>query len=117
MLCQICGKNPATVHFTEIHDNKMSEIHVCDRCAEEKGLHPLGDPVLEELHHAEGEPFRFKTTFEVLPQFTVKDYRGVEARRPAARIEDREVEDTLESIRQSHAKYVPDPARLAGVVP
>ena len=42
MLCQICGKNPATVHFTEIHDNKMSEIHVCDRCAEEKGLQTPG---------------------------------------------------------------------------
>jgi protein arginine kinase activator len=39
MLCQICGKNPANVHFTEIHDNKMSEIHVCERCAEEKGMH------------------------------------------------------------------------------
>ncbi len=39
MLCQICGKNPATVHFTEIHDNHMSEIHVCERCAEEKGMH------------------------------------------------------------------------------
>ena len=39
MLCQICGKNPATVHFTEIHDGKMSEIHVCERCAAEKGLH------------------------------------------------------------------------------
>jgi protein arginine kinase activator len=39
MLCQICGKNPATVHFTEIHDNKMSELHVCERCADEKGLH------------------------------------------------------------------------------
>src|SRR6476661_5766809 len=38
MQCQICGKNAATVHFTEIHDNKMSEIHVCERCAEEKGL-------------------------------------------------------------------------------
>lgn len=38
MLCQICGKNPATVHFTEIHDNRMSEIHVCERCAEEKGM-------------------------------------------------------------------------------
>ena len=38
MLCQICGKNPATVHFTEIHDNKMSELHVCEGCAEEKGL-------------------------------------------------------------------------------
>ena len=39
MLCQICGKNPASVHFTEIQDNKMSEIHVCERCAEEKGMH------------------------------------------------------------------------------
>src|SRR6266850_5432547 len=38
MLCQICGKNPATVHFTEIHDNTMSEIHVCEKCAEERGL-------------------------------------------------------------------------------
>ena len=38
MLCQICGKSPATVHFTEIQDNKMSEIHVCERCAEEKGM-------------------------------------------------------------------------------
>jgi protein arginine kinase activator len=39
MLCQICGKAPASVHFTEIHDNQMSEMHVCERCAEEKGLH------------------------------------------------------------------------------
>lgn len=38
MLCQICGKNPASVHFTEIHDNQMSEIHVCERCAEDKGM-------------------------------------------------------------------------------
>ena len=39
MLCQICGKNAASVHFTEINDNKMSELHVCERCAEEKGMH------------------------------------------------------------------------------
>lgn len=38
MLCQICGKSPATVHFTEIQDSKMSEIHVCERCAEERGM-------------------------------------------------------------------------------
>jgi protein arginine kinase activator len=39
MLCQICGKNPGTVHITEIQDNKMSEIHLCEHCAEEKGIH------------------------------------------------------------------------------
>ena len=44
MLCQVCGKNPATVHFTEIHDNRMTEIHVCERCAEEKGLQAAPSP-------------------------------------------------------------------------
>jgi len=44
MLCQVCGKNPATVHFTEIHDNKLTEINVCERCAEEKGLRAASQP-------------------------------------------------------------------------
>lgn len=39
MLCQSCGKNPASVHFTEMHDNKMTEMHLCEKCVEEKGLH------------------------------------------------------------------------------
>jgi len=37
MQCQICGKRPAVVHFTEIVNNKKSEYHVCEKCAEEKG--------------------------------------------------------------------------------
>jgi len=38
MLCQICGKNTATLHFTQIVENKMSEYHLCEQCAEEKGF-------------------------------------------------------------------------------
>src|SRR5262245_49120972 len=79
----------------------------------EKGLIPLGDPVLEDLKHERGMPFGFKTTFEVLPRFEVKDYRGVEAKAPPSGVEDREVDEALESIRQSHARYVVDEARLA----
>lgn len=40
MTCQICGKNPATVHFTEIQDNKMTEMHLCERCSDARGLQP-----------------------------------------------------------------------------
>lgn len=36
MLCDICGKNEATVHLTEIVDNEMSELHLCEKCAREK---------------------------------------------------------------------------------
>lgn len=36
MLCDICGKNPATVHLTEIIDEKMNELHLCEECAKDK---------------------------------------------------------------------------------
>ncbi len=36
MLCNICHKNPATVHLTEIIDNQMTELHLCESCAQEK---------------------------------------------------------------------------------
>ncbi|MFH1413760.1 MAG: UvrB/UvrC motif-containing protein [Candidatus Omnitrophota bacterium] len=36
MLCDICAKNPATVHLTEIIDNQMNELHLCEECARQK---------------------------------------------------------------------------------
>jgi len=38
MLCNICNKNQATVHLTEIVDDKMSELHLCDDCARKKSM-------------------------------------------------------------------------------
>lgn len=36
MLCDLCAKNPATVHLTEIIDNQMNELHLCEECARQK---------------------------------------------------------------------------------
>jgi len=36
MVCDICNKNPATVHLTEIIDDKMTELHLCEECAQKK---------------------------------------------------------------------------------
>ncbi|VAW14247.1 Nucleotide excision repair protein, with UvrB/UvrC motif [hydrothermal vent metagenome] len=36
MQCDICGKKKATVHLTEIVDDQMSEMHLCEVCAKEK---------------------------------------------------------------------------------
>jgi len=38
MLCDICNKNPATVHLTEIIDDQMNELHLCEQCAHQKSL-------------------------------------------------------------------------------
>ena len=37
MLCDICHKNEATVHLTEIVDNQITELHLCEECARQKG--------------------------------------------------------------------------------
>ncbi len=37
MTCNICGTNEATIHLTEIVDNQIIEIHLCETCAQEKG--------------------------------------------------------------------------------
>lgn len=36
MQCDICGKKKATVHLTEIVDEQMSEMHLCEECARNK---------------------------------------------------------------------------------
>jgi protein arginine kinase activator len=38
MKCQHCGKRDATVHYKEITDAQVKELHLCAECAEEKGI-------------------------------------------------------------------------------
>jgi protein arginine kinase activator len=38
MLCDVCAKNQATVHLTEIVDEQMTELHLCEECAKQKSM-------------------------------------------------------------------------------
>ena len=37
MVCNVCGQSEATIHLTEILNNQMVEVHLCESCAEQKG--------------------------------------------------------------------------------
>ncbi|WP_433944266.1 UvrB/UvrC motif-containing protein [Paenibacillus sp. SN-8-1] len=37
MLCQECGKRPASLHFTKVVNGEKTEFHICEACAREKG--------------------------------------------------------------------------------
>ncbi len=66
MYCDICGNKKATVHLTEIVDDQMSEMHLCEECARQKsaqmdqqqfgladllaGLADFGKPSKDEAH-------------------------------------------------------------------
>ncbi len=38
MLCQMCKKQAATIHLTEIVNNQKKEVHLCEECAEKQGV-------------------------------------------------------------------------------
>lgn len=38
--CQMCKVRPATIHYTEIVNNKMVSFNLCAECAAEKGIDP-----------------------------------------------------------------------------
>lgn len=37
MLCDECGKNKATVHLTEIVNEQITKLNLCESCAKDKG--------------------------------------------------------------------------------
>ncbi len=38
MLCDICHKREATIHITEIINDEVKELHVCQKCAEAESI-------------------------------------------------------------------------------
>lgn len=95
----------------DVRESLVSRLYW--EAAREKGLRPLGDPVLDEVTHEHDKPFRFKTTFEVLPVLGPKNYKGIEAREMPARVGEQELDETLDGLRDAHARYVTEEGRAA----
>jgi len=49
MQCQICNKNDATIHLTEITEGVRTEMHVCEHCAVEHGIAVKSQMPINEL--------------------------------------------------------------------
>ena len=44
MLCDRCGERKAAIHLTQIVDNSVTTLHLCEQCAAEQGV-GTGGPV------------------------------------------------------------------------
>ena len=55
----------------------MSSHHL-QKQFEAENLTVVGTPDVSEVHFHDGEPLRFKATFEVVPQIELGEYKGVE---------------------------------------
>ena len=73
--------------------------------AEKLGLIPVSQPRVTDLHIHDGEPLRFKASFEIMPEIKVEGYKELRADHPQIEVKDEEVEEELNRIREQHATF------------
>jgi trigger factor len=71
------------------------------------GLMPVSQPRVTDLHVHEGEPLRFKASFEVMPEVKVEGYKELRADKRDVSVTDEEVEQSLNGLREQHATFAP----------
>lgn len=49
MQCQQCGDREAVVHLTQIVENSVTTMHLCEQCAAEKGIESSSEPATGQL--------------------------------------------------------------------
>jgi trigger factor len=69
------------------------------------GLMPVSQPRVTDLHVHEGEPLRFKASFEVMPEIKIESYKELRAEKPTIVVTDEEVEQSLQGVREQHATF------------
>jgi len=105
------GHVPASVIRQRFAEDIKSEVvdalvpRYLRRETDKLGLLPVSQPRVTDLHIHEGEPLRFKASFEVLPEIKVEGYKELRADKPAISVTDEEVEQSLKSLQEQHATF------------
>ncbi|MBZ5571723.1 MAG: trigger factor [Acidobacteriia bacterium] len=105
------GHVPASVIRQRFAEDIKSEVvdalvpRYFRRETDKLGLLPVSQPRVTDLHIHEGEPLRFKASFEVLPEIKVEGYKELRADKPAISVTDEEVEQSLKSLQEQHATF------------
>ena len=73
----------------------------------EKGMNPITQAEIEEVNFEPSKELSFKATFEVVPEFEVKDYEGLSISNKDVKPSEDDIEKRIEALRQMNAKLKP----------
>ncbi|MEK7567607.1 MAG: trigger factor [Patescibacteria group bacterium] len=92
---------------------RAGEIALQRSCSEillESKIEPLGNPQISITKLAIGNPMEFKITVAIFPQFDLPDYKNI-AKKSSVKgkieITDKEIEDTINTVRKMSLKKLP----------
>ena len=105
------GKVPASIlrqRFAEDIRSEVVESLVPKYFREEterQGLRPVSQPRVTDLHIHEGEPLKFKASFEIMPEVPLPRYEEIKPEAAETAVTDQEVDDAIKHLREQQASY------------
>ena len=107
------GKAPVTLirrRFAEDIKSEALQSLLPDRIEQEvtaQKMVPVTRPQVDKVDFREGGPVKFRAVFEVLPEFSLGEYKDLEVTVEAVEITDAEVEKALNELRERAASFAP----------
>lgn len=107
------GKAPVSLirrRFAEDIKGEVLQTLVPERVEKalaEQKLSPVTQPKVDKLDFNEGQPVKFRAVFEVLPEFELGSYKGLDLEVPTMDITEEDVAKALEEMRERAAAFAP----------
>ncbi len=111
------GKAPMTLIRRRFADDIKGEVlqtlvpERVEKAVSEQKLTPVSQPQVEKLDFNDGQPLKFRAVFEVLPEFELGAYKGLQLEMPVMDVGDEDVTKTLEEMRERAAAFAPAEGR------
>jgi trigger factor len=107
------GKAPVTLIRRRFAGDIQGEVlqslvpEYLEKALDEKKLVPVTRPEVDKVEFKEGEPLKFRAVFEVLPEFELGNYHGIEIQVDAVEAGEAQVDKVVEEMRERAATFVP----------
>ncbi|OGC94859.1 MAG: trigger factor [candidate division Zixibacteria bacterium RBG_16_53_22] len=107
------GKTPAGIirqrYGSDIRQDVFETLvpRAYEKALIQMNLVPLNPPKLSDVQFEEGRPLKFKAEFEVRPVVTLNKYTGFRVEKSIPQIGEKEVDDSLNYLRERLAEYHP----------
>jgi trigger factor len=107
------GKAPISLIKRRFAEDIKSEVlqnlvpETVEKAVAEQKLTPVSQPQVDKLEFKVGEPVKFRAWFDVLPEFTLANYKSLEIEMPEMNLTDEDVNKGVAEMQQRAAAFTP----------
>ncbi len=105
------GKVPSSMIKLHFADEVRQEVarrlipEIYRQALAETQIKPVEEPDLQQVSLEEDAPLKFEALVEIKPAITLGQYTGLSVKHTPKPFEEREVDETLEHLREQHAEF------------